>query len=729
MSQETAFFPIRGGLNLIAPAIETPPGHCIGALNYSPVQRGYRREQGYERFDGHPRPSQASYWLLRVKDVALGIEIGDVVTGGASGATGVAIIVALSSGDVVTLGVVVPGVLAGDEGTDSFVVLTAVSGTYQDGEALQVSASTFGYADGTALERAGASEGEDQVWLHLAIERARGLISAPAGSGPVRGGFILNGTPYCFRDNVGGSAGVLYKSTTAGWVAQSLGRSVAFTSGGTYQVLVGDTITGASSSAAAVITRVILASGTWAGGDAAGTLIFASQTGTFSSENLNVGAHTNVATIAGNSAAYSLPPGGRYDCVVSNFFGASNLTRAYCANGVGKGFEWDGAVFVSIDTGMGTLDKPQHVAAHKEHLFFSFAGGSLQFSAVGNPYAWSAILGAAEIGLGEDITGILGEVVGTLLILGRRKVAFLYGTSSSDFELTTLTFDSGGAEWSLQMMGTPLYLDERGIRDLSTTQRFGGFLRGEVTERIEPLMAKLLLAGRTVAGSLRVRSKNQYRLYLDDLSGFTVFIGRDPPEILPFKLLHKVTSTWSGEDSSGRELLFFGSDNGMVYQIDAGTSFDGSEVEAWLRLPFNHVGSPTQKKRWCKATLETDAQVNSSISITAEFSYADPNLVSMQAYAMLPTVEGLIFDEATWDTFRWTASDQGALEAQGAGGLWNESNWDEFYWSSPIEGVVSAHIDGFGKNISLGIFSKGIYAEPHTIHGLTLHYSLRGLDR
>ncbi len=72
-----------------------------------------------------------------------------------------------------------------------------------------------------------------------------------------------------------------------------------FTSGGTYEIEVGDAITGATSGATAHVAGVSVATGSWAGGDAAGTLTLRRVTGTFQAENLNVGANTNVATIAG----------------------------------------------------------------------------------------------------------------------------------------------------------------------------------------------------------------------------------------------------------------------------------------------------------------------------------------------------------------------------------------------------------------------------------------------
>jgi hypothetical protein len=72
-----------------------------------------------------------------------------------------------------------------------------------------------------------------------------------------------------------------------------------FTSGGTYQILPSHVVVGATSSAHGIILAVTLTTGLWADGTAAGTLRFRSQVGSFQAENLNVGANTNVVTIAG----------------------------------------------------------------------------------------------------------------------------------------------------------------------------------------------------------------------------------------------------------------------------------------------------------------------------------------------------------------------------------------------------------------------------------------------
>ena len=74
-------------------------------------------------------------------------------------------------------------------------------------------------------------------------------------------------------------------------------RTLAYNSGGTYEVLPGDTITGDTSAATAVVVACGLTGGTWAGADAAGTFTVQEQSGTFSAgETFSVGGNSNVAT-------------------------------------------------------------------------------------------------------------------------------------------------------------------------------------------------------------------------------------------------------------------------------------------------------------------------------------------------------------------------------------------------------------------------------------------------
>lgn len=97
---KTDTFVLKGGLNLVDAAIAIPEGMVLGATNYELLSRdGYRRVDGYERYDGQPKPSAASYWILDFDagDVTTPL-VDSLVVGATSGATGKVGIVVLESG-------------------------------------------------------------------------------------------------------------------------------------------------------------------------------------------------------------------------------------------------------------------------------------------------------------------------------------------------------------------------------------------------------------------------------------------------------------------------------------------------------------------------------------------------------------------------------------------------------------------------------------------------------
>jgi hypothetical protein len=80
--------------------------------------------------------------------------------------------------------------------------------------------------------------------------------------------------------------------------------TMTFTSGGTTQITKGMAIKGATSLATARVTGVMLSSGTWAGGDAAGILVLESIVGTFTTESVYI---TSDQTTGADDASGVLP--------------------------------------------------------------------------------------------------------------------------------------------------------------------------------------------------------------------------------------------------------------------------------------------------------------------------------------------------------------------------------------------------------------------------------------
>jgi hypothetical protein len=680
---QTEYFPLVGGLNVIDPQIAIKPGVAIGAANYEVApEGGYSRVGGYERFDGRPKPSDADFTVLfATTTFSTTVAAGQTITGGTSNASAKIIIVSQDR---------------------KYVVVTRQAGVFQLGENLKVSSVTVAVngASNTDL-----TQFDDNKFAEAAANDYRTDIQAPPGSGPVRGVWSMKDEVYCFRDNAAATQCLMYKATGGGWTQVSLGFELKFNSGDTGTAIVdGQTVTGGTSGATGVVKRVVVQSGSnWAAATpCSGRLIFASITGTFQNgEDIKVSG-VRRATCVGTQSAITLQPGGRFEFDNYNFTGSADTLRMYGCDGVNRGFEFDGNVFVPIETGM-TQDKPKFVRCHKGHLFFAFRG-SLQHSSIGEPYRWSVVVGgASELGLGDECTGLQvvsgSEGHAALMVFCRNRIRVLYGNSSADWNLVALSDTTGALPYTTQLVVSPVFLDDLGITTSDQSASFGNFEQGIISDKISPLLSGIIA---DAVASTVVRTRNQYKLFFKDGYGITVtFRGRQIIGIMPFNLPVVANCTCNAE-INGKEVILFGATNGFVYELNKGRSFDGGEIQATLRPAFNHSRTPRTRKRYRKAIFELKPTSACTLSIQPEFSYGNGD-------AQTHTI---------WDQ-----------SVTGLGGRWDTSNWDRFYWDSNEFTSIEVKLDGVGTNISFTIISKTSNELPHTIQGVTLHYTPRRLER
>lgn len=687
--RKTFTFALTGGLDEVTQPLAIDPGRAIAAMNHEAIDAGYGRIFGFERFDGRTSPHDFPFYLIDFTGGVGAITATQTITGQTSGATGVVLVdVALTTG-------------AWDGTGTGTIGFRSLTGNFVAGENIRVGGVTKAVAVAAqTIGIFGSDDDAEKAWSEAARDYARTLILTVPGSGVIRGVWEMAGVVYAIRDNAGATAGVLHKSTAGGWSAVSLGHTVAFTSGGVYEVVEGNTITGATSAATGVVRRVVIQSGDWAGGTAAGYFVLSGIVGTFQAENLNVGANLNVATIAGAPTATTLPAGGRYFFVSHNFYALSSTRRIYGCNGVGRGFEFDGTYFIPIQTAE-TTDTPNRVAVFRNHLFFAFPGGRVQHSAPGDPVSWEAITGALEFGIGSEVADFIPNI-DSLAILGEHGIFALTGTDSTDWVLSTITLEAGAKPFTGQRLGPGIYLDNRGVRSISASQAYGNFAMGTFSAAVNKTFARKAVAGAAPIASCIVRTKNHYRVFYDDGSGLSFYMGRKFPEPMYFDLGKIVRCISSNESDEGVERVFFGSDDGYVYQLDKGISFDGEPIEAYAQLAYVNMRAPNVLKRVHKIELELSASGWTELGISAEYDYSQ--------------------DEQT-------GTSSASLEAYGSGGLWGIVEWGSFFWGAPVENTLEADIDGMGRNVSTVIYSNSHLIAPYELRGVNLHYSERGMKR
>jgi hypothetical protein len=834
-SLRAKYFAFEGGEVLTDPALSTSPGSLLYGKNYEVYpEGGYRRVDGFERYDGRVKPSESIYWIIEFQTGTVAAVDTNVITGATSGATA----------ELIVNTVVESGSYAGSDAV-GYMAVALLTGTFQVGENIQVSAATVAVVKTIENSLGAATDALDSTYSQASIERARSKIGVVTGSGPIRGVWVYNGDIYAFRDNAGGTACKMYKASTTGWAAVDLGSYIDFDLG-TEEFSEGDTVKQADTTTTATVRRIALRAGSYAidsaeglfvlsdishtvasvtitdggsgytapettpvtfsdppsgvtatgsvtisagaisvitietagsgyvsaptitlggtGSGFAGTVVisdafadnktlykysttvlstinssvftipvtdvsdfpdtgtvtigtekitYTGKTGSTSLTGCVRGAHST--TPAGHTAGdlvmahralskgirqtVALVPGGRYEFINYNFGGSTSSNRMYGCDGFNPAFEFDGTYWVPVSTGM-SIDTPRHITAHKKHLFLAFHKGSLQHSGIGLPYSWTVITGAAELGTGDEITGLQVMRGDSMAIFNRNRTYILYGTSIADWNLKTFSNNSGAVEYTVQNLAETIYLDDRGVTNLSAVNAYGDFAISSLSKKIKPVIDSK--KGKSIS-SVRVRSKGQYRLFFNDGTAvFGTFAGNKLAGFIRADLGKVVYSVCSSEDADGDEILFFGSNDGYIYQMDKGTSFDGAKIEAMLRLSYYHYDTPTRNKRFRKIHFEMSAGSDVSLKFMPAYSYDSPEVPEARELDMSVTADG---------------------------GYWNIDNWDTFNWSSAVVSTAEHNIEGVGTNMGLLILSEATYEQPHTLQGVTVHYSPRRIRR
>lgn len=211
----------------------------------------------------------------------------------------------------------------------------------------------------------------------------------------------------------------------------------------------------------------------------------------------------------------------RYVFITANFFGDRTLDSIYGANGVDRGFAYNGDFFYKIQTTPDeTKDKPRHVAYHHSHLALGFDEGRTDISVVGEPWNFDGAQGASSWTIGDSVVGLL-PLSGTILgVFGSKSIWGISGTTVDNFATQVISPNIGAIEYTITDMGYPVYANAYGIYTLSQTQQYGDYLGSPMSQDISPWLRPRLVrkitSAKEVVVAWPVRHKNQYRLAFSD---------------------------------------------------------------------------------------------------------------------------------------------------------------------------------------------------------------------
>ena len=769
---QTQYSRFAGGLDLVSPPLTIDAGKCISINNYEcNALGGYRRIDGYERFDGRPSPSAQSYYYCPCSFVGA-VTVGQTITGATSAATGK--VLQVESNYLII-----------DRVTGTFVLENFnVSGVLKG--ALTILPSKDGHPTGIGHATA----------LGLTADDYRTNITAVVGSGVIRGVCMYKGVAYAFRDNAAGTAVDIWKSTSTGWQQITLFKSLPFKTC-TVDVLDGVVINQKNSGATATVKRQVIetsqnlddleatsdstitmglgahtfttqtgkayivgqailvtsissptnymdgtvtsystnqivinitnkvGSGTYSSWalhsdpinlrSDTGRFIVTSVTGTWTSnvaDTIRVGI-IDIAIVdnpSGNPVTQiSILQGGNYQFVQHNFQADADKKNLYGCDSLNRAFEFDGDVYIPIRTQI-TIDAPTTIAAINGQLALSYFG-TVVFSAVGNPHDFrTTSLGFQDVQeFGDTITGMSAIVGGVLAVACRDSFwQVSVDTQTSLYKAELISPDIGAIHYGLMNLGSLYSFDDKGIVRIVPSYVFGGFEHDTISRAIQPVIDRFR---EKIVATAAYKNKNQVRFYANDGTGIIM------------TLTSGVTQT--GATTMGHEFSEF------TYPVNISYAWSGEDASGRdivllgdedgyvyvANTGSSFDGQPIQ------AYIRTAFNNVKSPSAIKRFRKLEVELSSV-GYSEIRFNPDFSYADPSVATHLMNYQ-----EVQGAGGYWDEATWNTFYYDGKIVSQPEIRIQGSGTNIGLVVFSNTAIDLGHNLSGVVLHYTPRKLNR
>ena len=271
-----------------------------------------------------------------------------------------------------------------------------------------------------------------------------------------------------------------------------------------------------------------------------------------------------------------------------------------------------------------------HVAFFKNTAFYA-KNNNVFFTAPSSVDDFSAANGAGSINVGQQVTG-LTVFRDQLIIFTTNTIKRLTGNTSADFQVSPITERMGcvNGDTIQEVGGDIMYLAPDGIRLLSATDRIGDFGLDVASDKIAK-DANSFLNNYNSFCSVLFREKAQYRIF-----GFVTSEQQPTAKgLIATKFISQGASgiSWSSTFgikafvadsvySGDQETISFANEDGYIYNLDTGSSFDGANIEAIYESPFMPLSDPQVRKSFYKMTLYAQPKGNMLLDINFKYDFS-----------------------------------------------------------------------------------------------------------
>ena len=385
-----------------------------------------------------------------------------------------------------------------------------------------------------------------------------------------------------------------------------------------------------------------------------------------------------------------------------NFSGTEKIALV---DGLNEPALYDNATFTVLLDAPTDVIGATFVAEVKNHLFFA-KGSTVTFTAPYSDTDFSVANGGGNINVGGTVTA-LAVFRQQLIIFTETSIHQLTGNTVADFNLQPITTDIGciDSDTVQEIGGDVMFLGPDGLRLVSGTDRIGDFGLAVVSKTIQDTMTSFISAN-TSFTSCVIREKSQYRIL-----GFNNNITEENAQgILATQFAPQGGDNMAWAETRGIranvadsnynqniEVVLFSHDDGFLYQMESGNSFDGANIKTTFATPHMPISDPRRRKTFYKLFLYTDPQGSVSFNVSLKLDFDSQGTIQPAPLSILNT--------------------------QGVVGFFGTGTFGSTKFGTKLLKLFEAQVVGSGFTVSFQ-FDSDDTNPPYSIDALTVEYGL-----
>ena len=385
-----------------------------------------------------------------------------------------------------------------------------------------------------------------------------------------------------------------------------------------------------------------------------------------------------------------------------NFNGTEKIALV---DGLNEPAVYDNATFTVLLDAPTDVIGATFVAEVKNHLFFA-KGTTVTFTAPYSDTDFSVANGGGNINVGGTVTA-LAVFRQQLIIFTETSIHQLTGNTVADFTLQPITTDIGciDSDTVQEIGGDVMFLGPDGLRLVSGTDRIGDFGLAVVSKTIQDTMTGFISAN-TSFTSCVIREKSQYRIL-----GFNNNITEENAQgILATQFAPQGGEGMAWAETRGIranvadsnynqnvEVVLFSNNDGYLYQMESGNTFDGSNIKTTFATPHIPISDPRRRKTFYKLFLYTDPQGSVAFDVSLKLDFDSLGTIQPTPISILNT--------------------------QGTVGFFGSGIFGSTKFGTKLLKLFETQVVGSGFTVSFQ-FESDDSNPPYSIDALTVEYGL-----